>query len=896
MNIYDLFVYPNPTKTNVPTYQTNALNSIYENYSNLIALNSSNETVTLTKSDFVSSGVDYTEENNVTINGKTYIVLDGYNSQVFGSDTHTTTFTVKLSGNGYDTNKNYYSITDIELSGGTGESLTITSQHITNVTQVDGGVDVTIQIYANADLNGWKATATVEYNKPTNISLNADSAFIYTDENSFAIDLSQVSITNEEGTDVSRSYLSGAIEDGATLTVGENEYSNVVVLTAGDDKYYFVYSPETSRLTYYFNATYTANGAPSSETVNQQSETTPLSVVTNFPTEFTATRMETPTSESVTFGAEITNHEVSSTTSTVQNIGSGDSSDINVNLGRVEVGANNGDVRNLSLNGEVIGSITGADTSTSFTLTLNKKVERFFAKGSLILNLSIYNTTGNGYQHDNNTTYITSINSATSESSDTVAYTINLNSSNNYSKTLSTWLNRINLGGFYALTSDFGIKSKDAQTLTYTPTEDSSLYSKTESDTSSVSGVTIEKIYTAIASDIKLTTDSSDNAMECDSRLFDGWSVSDDGSLVREYIQFNLNYTLSEVRITNNSGGAMAMDYNNKLEKLEQGTSQTITANGSAISFDLYQTNAQSTTFVDSDIITINYGENFNPDAESEADVSDYYELNLVFAGSNIDWAGSTLTFFTYSAEDKEYDDGTEETITETIKNAIVTVSQGDLNYIFIKSDQFPNLTASKTHKAESETLNLQVTKNIAELVYSEFTITGENGRNIDNINSLVYNVDGNLTVTTPFQNAADYGSYFTDSASIEGNSTLVENSNSVEGVEAIILTDDAFVTDYITTPTIQANGHALVVAHNASDGQAEMFESYSNVSDAYVAGTANGASISGSTDGINISTLSNNKFFGTVIKSGENDVPENTSSYQDQDFIGFEGVRFYRI
>ena len=836
------------------------------------------------KSDFVSSGVAYTEKNNVTINGQTYIVLDGYNSQVFGQNTYTETFDVTLKGDYYTLDGNY-SIEAISLSGGdTNNKPKINDQNIINVSEVADGVEVTIQIYADKSLNGWTAEATVKYTKTTNISLNADSAFIYTDENSFAIDLSQVSITNEEGTDVSSSYLSGAIEDGATLTVGENEYSNVVVLTAGDDKYYFVYSSEASRLTYYFNATYTANGAPSSELVNQQSDI-PLSVVTNFPTEFTATRMGTQTSESITFGAEITSHEVSSTTSTVQNIGSGDSSDINVNLGRVEVGANNGDVRNLSLNGEVIGSITGADTATSFTLTLNKKVERFFAKGSLILNFSIYNTMGNGYQHDNNTTYITSINSATSESSDTVAYTINLNSSNNNSRTLSAWLNRINLGGFYALTSDFGIKSKDAQTLTYTPTEDSSLYSKTESDTSSVSGVTIEKIYTAIASDIKLTTDSSDNAMECDSRLFDGWSVSDDGSLVREYIQFNLNYTLSEVRITNNSGGAMAMDYNNKLEKLEQGTSQTITANGSAISFDLYQTNAQSTTFVDSDIITINYD---NPDTESEADVSDYYELNLAFVGSNIDWAGSTLLYIT--ADDiANDDDGTKVDITEAIKNAIITVSQGDLNYIFVKSDQFPNLTASKTHKAESETLNLQVTKNIAEETYSDFIVSG--GRDLSGISNAVYSISAgdSLTISTPFQNAADFSSSFTDSITDSGDSKEFKDTSEKIDFEAIILTDDAFVTDYISTPMIQANGHALIVAHNAGTAGQEMFASYSNVSDAYVAGTANGASISA--DAIDISTLNNNKFFGTVIKSGENDVPENTSSYQDQDFIGFEGA-----
>lgn len=172
----------------------------------------------------------------------------------------------------------------------------------------------------------------------------------------------------------------------------------------------------------------------------------------------------------------------------------------------------------------------------------------------------------------------------------------------------------------------------------------------------------------------------------------------------------------------------------------------------------------------------------------------------------------------------------------------------------------------------------MEVTKNTAELVYSEFTITGENGRNIDNINSLVYNVDGNLTVTTPFQNAADFSSSFTDSASIEGDSALEENTNSVEDFEAIILTDDAFVTDYIATPMIHANGHALIVVHNASDGQEAMFESYSDVSDAYVAGTTNGASISANAEGIDLSNLSNNNFFGTVIKSG----------VESSDFLGF--------
>lgn len=170
----------------------------------------------------------------------------------------------------------------------------------------------------------------------------------------------------------------------------------------------------------------------------------------------------------------------------------------------------------------------------------------------------------------------------------------------------------------------------------------------------------------------------------------------------------------------------------------------------------------------------------------------------------------------------------------------------------------------------------MQVTKNIAEETYSDFKVSG--GRDLSGISDAVYSIpkDGSLTISTPFQNAADFSSSFTDSASIKGYSALKENTNSVEDFKAIILTDDAFVTDYIATPMIQANGHALVVAHNASDKQAEMFESYSDVSDAYVAGTANGARISSGT--IDISTLNNNKFFGTVIKSG----------VESGDFLGF--------
>ncbi len=872
--VYDLFIYPNPTRSvwgqiSTPTYEDEVLSYIYPS-SKLLSTDYNKNTLaeTLDKSDFVST--KSATPKNITINGATYTMLDGYNQKIFTANTYTKTFTVKLEGSGYDLDITNYRITSFGLSGGTGDQPEEVTYRIADVTSVEGGVEIAIQIYAKQSLGGWTASATIKYEKTTNISLNADSAFIYTDENSFAIDLTEEQSNN----------LSAYVEQGSTLSLTAEDVTDglekVVVLT--DDQksnYYFIYDQTSSQLIYYFNAYYIVNGEEAQLVNEQTTDSTPLSVVTNFPTEFTATRMVAQESESVTFGAEITSHEVSSTTSTVQNIGSRDSSDINVNLGRVEVGANNGDVRNLSLNGEVIGNITGADTATSFTLTLNKKVERFFAKGSLILNFSIYNTAENGYQHDNNTTYITSINSATSESSDTVAYTINLNSSNNYSKTLSTWLNRINLGGFYALTSDFGIKSKDAQTLTYTPTEDSSLYSKTESDTSSVSGVTIEKIYTAIASDIKLTTDASDNAMECDSRLFDGWSVSDDGSLVREYIQFNLNYTLSEVRITNNSAGAMAMDDNNKLVELEQGASQTITANGSAISFNLYQINEQSITLVEGDTITLRYGDNFNPnpDDENDANVSDYYELNLVFAGSDIDWDSSTLLYITADDIANDNDGTLVEEIPENIKNAIVTVSQGDLNYIFVKSDQFPNLTATITHKAESETLNLQVTKNIAEETYSDFTVS--KGRDLSGISKAVYSIpkDGSLTISTPFQNAADSRSYFTDSNNVDPSIQFPSTENPT--MNTIILTGDIFITDYINTPTIQGNGYVLMVAHNEELGTA-MFTSYSNVSDAYVAGAANGASISAGA--IDISTLNNNKFFGTVIKSG----------VESGDFLGF--------
>ena len=203
-------------------------------------------------------------------------------------------------------------------------------------------------------------------------------------------------------------------------------------------------------------------------------------------------------------------------------------------------------------------------------------------------------------------------------------------------------------------------------------------------------------------------------------------------------------------------------------------------------------------------------------------------------------------------------------------------MSQGDLNYIFIKSGQFPNFTASITHKTESETLNLQVTKNIAEETYSDFTVSG--GRDLSGISNAVYSIseDDSLTISTPFQNAADFSSSFTDRISDSGDSEKYKDTSEKIDFKAIILTDDAFVTDYISTPMIQANGHALVVAHNAGTAGQEMFASYSNVSDAYVAGAANGASISAGA--IDISTLNNNKFFGTVIKSG----------VESGDFLGF--------
>ena len=905
--IYDLFSYPNDGGS----YNTQVNKTIYQSGALIASTNtvSPDRPALPTKSDFVSGGTSYSNDNNVvTIGGTDYIMLDGYNQTVFVKNTNMGTFTVSLTGSGFDTAKSNYRISDISLLNESDESI-LSSYYISNVEKTNSGVDVTIQVYATETLNGAAASATVEYSKTQQLSINADSAFVYTDENSFAIDLNKVSITDNNGTPYTRQLLEQAIIKGGSLTVGTGEnaqtYDNVVVLKDKDldnnNDYYFVYNSTSGMLTYYFNATYDTG----SKVNKVATGTKPITFVEAFPTSFTVTRA---TSESVdtTFGATTTSHTADATTTTEHTINSGTDTDIDVKSGKLQVGeANSENVRLLTLNGETVGSITGADADTSFTLTLNSNVERFIVRGHWgTHNFSIYKTKNEegerGVESENGTTYIDDITDLVLDEGGTTC-TVTLNAEENRSKNLGVYLTYVD---WYAVLSDCSdggtIISKDASTLIYTPA--SGLYTETLTDTKDWG--TIEKTYQAVETEIDLDISGQTSSYSCtDNLLFGRLAQDENGQHVTKYVTFDLSYELTNVKITNTSGSPLVINDAGKMLTLQHTAQHEIASSGDAVEFSTYAVNDSSTTFDNSDTISITYGENY----ENEEWTGDFYQLDLVFANNTIDWTNSSLTWYKYAPDDENSEDGFIEhdaqEITDEIKNAITTASYNGLNYIFINSDTFPNMQADKT-MSNVTTLNLGLTYSDGTVTFDAFTITSESNttgsRDTTNVNDNVYSTLG-TAFSTPFQNATEVEiSSFTDSATASGSASLSSETVTVPDA-LIILTDDAFVRDYISTPSINANGHALIVAHDDTQAEGEeeeteraLFESLTNVSNAYIAGntrvglvastddTGDNTASTDNTGGNEEPTLKNIKLFGSVIKAGV---------ASGEDFLGISGT-----
>ena len=964
-DVADLFIYPAPSivlgwgglKADAHTNEEDLFKNIYKS-GDLIAPNSANSTtISLTKSSFVSEAVHYDDKNNVTIGGQNYIVIDGYNEDVFSSGTHSATFTVTMEGAGLDTAKNYYTIDSISLSATdttptTTPTPTITSKYITGVRPRDDGgqgVNVEIKIYADSGLTGYTASATVGYSKTTNVALKADSAFLYTDENSFAIDVNKIVLSSQpeagqESKPVSSDSLIQMVEGNTTLEVttgtGENatttEYDKVVKLTDGNGTaYYFVYSPESSRLTYYFNAKLKtgAEGEGEGTEVNDASGT-PLSVVDAFPTSFTVTKTTSQAEQNIQF-ADAQSLQLDSIVTTTQTIGAGAETDIQVNMGRctyeieqTETEDGPYDVISFFLDGKKIGSAEGLAVGDETmdearaTFRLDKNIERFYMYAATGM-FSIYHKEDgtSGFDYIDNGALITQTEDENGQS----VYKSNLFMVSIEFLLLIAEADKSSKAGFYALTSDYGIKSTGDYTLTYTPPEEKTL---TVEDTTSVSGVTIVKTYKSITSTISLkedpiTNSDFDSVLEADEYLF-GLHKDENSNVVHP--TFNLQYKLERVGIINQSGKAMAVEYNGALNALPNGSSYTTPVEPEEgeehVTIKVHNQDGYSAesgadapepigapTIINGATVDIYYGANYNPDGvDGDVDnIGDYYHLSLQFTSNNnnfaIDWDASNLDSYAYT-DDGDYD-VTAGLNKDSIKNSIVVVSQGGAHYLFVIKDTFgEKMTAKITPPDIGENFSLAVTYNEVSASYDAFDGT----RTDTTINTSVYNKtleNGKLAkVSTPFQNASNFASSFTDtlnSGSVTSEA-FTDATNRVKANAGIILTGDAFVKKYVTLPKINANGYALVVAHDDATSKS-LFQGLTtettttqatrdatttlSLTNAYIAGTAIGGGIS-ETDA-DISKLNNIKLFGTIIKGGETTTSEGSTS--DADFMKFTGT-----
>lgn len=243
---------------------------------------STNSTSQTTKNGYSPSQGKYT---TVNIGENEYYLADGY-SEVFTSSTYTYNWDFEISG-----------LTDMEMSNyeisGAKIGDTSVSPKIESI-KINGkndGVILSISLSAGTDFGDQpEISLSIIYNKTENINITNTNAFVYLNENSFAIDINKVNL--EENTNINDYLIEG------NLSTNEGQYNNVVKLTSlKNQDYYFVYDESENQLVYYFDAKYNNDGEIEISVNEKPIDFTNIYqfIINNFPTEFTTTIYEIET-------------------------------------------------------------------------------------------------------------------------------------------------------------------------------------------------------------------------------------------------------------------------------------------------------------------------------------------------------------------------------------------------------------------------------------------------------------------------------------------------------------------------------------------------------------------------------------------------------------------------
>lgn len=769
-----------------------------------------NSSINLEQSDYASKKGD---KDEVTIQGETYALTSSFSTLSQGTYSYSWTYNLKNNDDttfascASDTEVSHWIVSNAsvggELNGTTVDSINID----VTVEKIDANGDITLT-YRGEELPYTTLTFDLTYQNPITIALSGDpSDFVYIDENSFGIDLS-----DEESDDI-YAYINQSL----TLSSGEETYNNVVKMTGNGTAYYFVMSGD--RLIYHFGATVSDGGKnaakPEGQTINQ--------FVSNFPTELTA---EQSVSDSISASAN-----AGGSFTINYSTGWADSNESTLNRSGFEF---ENDTLEISEDGTEANIYFSNGTSDSIYCRVEKNVnenkiwiginsgwERMQIHASL-LSTTFLNTYNKGSTHTIESNFkraaeVSALFPEGANITETAEYVVPENGTPYFRVTLSSDQNiynnnscfqafcyAISLASVYAQSDqqaeEKSLINNSATSFTYNVPEEEFAPAEDYNISSSVEGVyTYSQTYSRSVSRSQRTWNYGSLA-EANAALFRGEALT---------VNDSATYTLDNATFTNTSSQAFVY-------RIGTGTEILLNA-GENVSFQEKLTGAEQNVYVYStadsyltggETVTVTMDKKDITEDESGNITTTWTEITFTFSDGAITGELGYNCSQTAGSSSPDKTPINDFDISKYLAVFKVGGEGGPYSYYIYSVDTSKQIDGINGTKTSIDELELTFNKN----QYKEEEI--ESDLTTEDYDSQIYDYDAESdTISTYFNNKTAFVYTTTISSSTPLKATLLTGGDGQQTKYAnIILTGDVFVTNSIDVDyNLYGNGYAII-------------------------------------------------------------------------------------
>lgn len=781
------------------------------------------------------------DPTSVRIGGEVYNFIDSF-SNVLGQNTYYYSWQQTIEDSAFASDQNWeWSITSATIND---EAIDVDIDH---VEYSAGSATIYYDLYSSKRLSNTDLEVTVKYENDTRLEFSNSNPYVYVNDEAFAINLSDVSLT-ESGQTVTVNALNKYLSGG--LNVDGTYYGNILRLSSKGEYYYFVV--ENDRLVYYFNATFSDDDSSNGTPVNAETDSL-NNVAKQFPHSFDPLTITMQTSEEIQLSSENSSFSIEETiqeTETVYYTGH-QASLVFVSPGTsqpyYQVVENGEDVGGrIGLN--IMKATTNIDWSGSsvstqqITIMISEEVESKIERLLLdypqdliqgVEDFALYFTpTGEVEYYGGSVYYSISVDNTSIAGYTLISLIIN--------PLRTEGLNLQNFVVYYQLEGE--LTNNAANQVTYDAQNPLSNLEETKVIEETSNNILLQTTYNDLqfASTANNFTITGENIWAWNEQIFKYNALG---------VTFTGSYTFSGATLENQNTDAWLLESGNGSVVINGGESLNIST---PTDIDLSYNYIES---LEIGLLILNVRDKENNYLT--------YNLQIISNDGNyvIDYVNSTIS--------DAFDNST--ALVEDSEQDIFEIIRNGSNYsLFIRNANYA-LESANTEGGEERTLNLGWNET-SEKAHTVFAGTGNytysysiNGETFDTRLPSQFSKDGNS-----YSSVFDEVLYIRTTGTSTQSCTLVSGPNGEGETQVpIVLINDVFVTEegLSLTFNISGNGYAMIVTGNNNAGEA-LFSSFgpsdssSYINNLYVAGTTRQAAIiQAPVD----SQIYNIKFFGSI-------------------------------